>query len=110
MAKKVQKPGDIVRYVPAPEPLWAAFAIFILTLVELAFIGLFIYGFSDLHNLLPEGEASTLQNNVERQQFLAFCMGSAILTLCAILSIYRKFFVPDVLILKERKPKYEDLM
>lgn len=88
----------MVRYVPAPEPLVAAFAIFVLTLLELVFAALFIF-------TLVTGE-----NSVVEQQFLGFTLGAALLTLAAILSLYRKFFLPDVMIVKRRKLKYEDLM
>lgn len=88
----------MVRYVPAQEPLVAAFAIFLLTILELVFAGLFVWG-------LVTGE-----NSVPEQQFLAFALGAAFLTLAAILSLYRKFFLPDVMIVKRRKLKYEDLM
>ena len=99
MARKPgSTPGDVVRYVPAPEPLVAAAAIAILTLIEVVFAALFIW-------LLVTGH-----NTVEEQQTLAFWLGAALLTLAMILSIYRKFFLPDVMIVKKRKLKYEDLM
>ena len=99
MAKKSgTEPGDVVRYQPAPEPAVAAFAIAGLTLVELVFVVLFVYGLLAGWNSVPE------------QQALAFWLGSALLCLAAILSLYRKFFIPDVMIVKRRKPKYEDLM
>ncbi|MHB8604764.1 MAG: DUF7318 family protein [Thermoplasmatota archaeon] len=99
MAKKASgtEPGDVVRYDPAPEPGIAAFAIFILALVEIAFITLFVIG-------LVRG-----WNDVESQQREAFWLGSAMLDLAAILSLYRKFFLPDVMIVKMRKLKHEDL-
>ena len=99
MAKKGSgtEPGDVVRYEAAPEPAIAAFAILVLTLVELAFVGLFVVG-------LLRG-----WNDVESQQLEAFWLGSAMMTLAAILSLYRKFFLPDVMIVKMRKLKYEDL-
>ena len=49
-------------------------------------------------------------NSVVEQQFMGFALGSALLTLAAILSLYRKFFIPDVMLVKRRKLKYEDLM
>ena len=99
MARKAgTTPGDVVRYVPAPEPLVAAVAIAILTLIEVVFAALFIF-------VLVTGE-----NTVPEQQALAFWLGGALLTLAMILSIYRKFFLPDVMIVKKRKLKYEDLM
>lgn len=76
----------------------AALSIGILTIIEVVFAGLFIFG-------LVSG-----WNTVKDQQLLAFWLGSALLTLGAILSLYRKFFLPDVMIVKKRKLKYEDLM
>lgn len=112
------KPGDVVRYVPAPEPLVAALAIGVLTLLEL----LFALGFMFL--LVTSGETFEGKifeipgigavgfdgNSVEVQQTEAFLLAAAMLTLAAILSLYRKFFLPDVMIVKKRKLKYEDLM
>ena len=99
MAKKAgTTPGDVVRYVPAPEPLVAAGAIAVLTLIETVFAVLFVW-------VLVTGE-----NSVPEQQALAFWLGGALLTLAAILSLYRKFFLPDVMLVKKRKLKYEDLM
>lgn len=99
MAKKAgTTPGDVVRYVPAPEPLVAAVAIGALTLIEVVFAALFVV-------VLIAGH-----NTVEEQQALAFWLGGALLTLAMILSLYRKFFLPDVMIVKKRKLKYEDLM
>lgn len=84
--------------MPASEPLVAAAAIGILTIIEVVFAMLFIF-------VLVTGE-----NSVVEQQFLAFALGSALVTLAAILSLYRKFFLPDVMLVKRRKLKYEDLM
>lgn len=99
MAKKSgSTPGDVVRFVPAPEPMVAAVSIGILTLVETAFaLGFLI--------VLYMGD-----NSVAAQQTEALLLGGAMLTLAAILSLYRKFFLPDVMIVKKRKLKYEDLM
>ena len=91
-------PGDVVRFVPAPEPMVAAAAIGILTLVEIVFaLGFLVVLFVS-------------DNSVEAQQIEALLLGGALLTLAAILSLYRKFFLPDVMIVKKRKLKYEDLM
>ncbi len=98
MAKKSgTTPGDVIRFTPATEPLVAAVAIGLLALIELVFSVLFIYGIS------------AGWKTVEEQQLLAFWLASALLTLAAILSLYRKFFLPDVMIVKKRKLKYEDL-
>ena len=99
MAKKSgSTPGDVVRFVPAPEPMIAAISIAALTLIELVFaIGFLVVLFAS-------------DNSVEAQQVEALLLGGALLTLAAILSLYRKFFIPDVMIVKRRKLKYEDLM
>ena len=91
-------PGDVIRFDPAPEPMVAAVAIGILTLVEVVFaLGFLVVLFAS-------------DNSVEAQQVEALLLGGALLTLAAILSLYRKFFIPDVMIVKKRKLKYEDLM
>lgn len=115
MAKKSgSTPGDVIRYVPASEPMVAVLAIAVLALLELLFALLFI-----LLLVVPEGTLMTLPglgtvefqgNTVPVQQAEAFLLGAALLTLAAILSLYRKFFLPDVMIVKKRKLKYEDLM
>ena len=118
MAKKAgTEAGDVVRYKPAPEPMVAAAAIGILTLVEIVFAFLFIWLLVTSGPTLAGSTFSFLGsvwkfegNSVEVQQAEAFALGSALLTLGAILSLYRKFFLPDVMIVKKRKLKYEDLM
>ena len=115
MAKKSgSNPGDVVRYVPAAEPMAAVVAIAILALLELFFALAFI-----ILLVTPEGTLLTLPgvgtvefegNTVPVQQAEGFLLGSAFLTLAAILSLYRKLFLPDVMLVKRRKLKYEDLM
>lgn len=99
MAKKPgSTPGDVIRFVPAPEPMVATVSMGILTIVELAFaLGFLVVLFAS-------------DNSVFAQQVEALLLGGSLLTLAAILSIYRKFFLPDVMIVKRRKLKYEDLM
>lgn len=118
MAKKSgSTPGDVVRYDPAPEPLVAALAIGILTLLEMVFaLGFLVILFTSGQTF--EGRTFALGgttfafdgNSVATQQAEALLLGGAILTLAAILSLYRKFFLPDVMLVKKRKLKYEDLM
>jgi hypothetical protein len=90
--------GEVVRFVQAPEPAGMVFVIGALTLTELAFVGVFLYELADA------------PNTIAKQQFLAFVLGSALLNLAAILAVYRRWFLPDVMIVKKRKQKYEDLM
>lgn len=86
-----------MRFVPAPESPHAAAAILVLTLVEVTFVVLFLHALFFTGNTLPA------------QAAMAFWLGGATLTLAAILAIYRRFFVPDVLQVKLRKLKYEDI-
>ena len=118
MAKKSgSTPGDVVRFVPAPEPMVVALSIGVLTLLEMVFaLGFLVLLFTSGGTMegrtfaLAGGHYEFQGNTVEVQQAEAFLLGGALLTLAAILSLYRKFFLPDVMIVKKRKLKYEDLM
>jgi len=118
LAKKTgANPGDVVRFVPASEPMVAALAIAALTLLEIVFAALFIFllvtggtSFKGSHMVIGGTNYVFEGNSVPVQQTEAFALGAALLTLGAILSLYRKFFLPDVMIVKKRKLKYEDLM
>lgn len=90
--------GQVVRYVPAPEPLGMVVVMAILTLTQLGLVGVFLWELADA------------DNSVFEQSFLAFILGAALFNLAAILAIYRRYFLPDVMIVKKRKLKYEDLM
>ena len=107
----------MVRYTPAPEPLVAAAAIGILTILEvvfsLGFLFLLYTSGAKYKGHTFDLFGTTLHyagNSVEVQQVEALMLGGALLTLAAILSLYRKFFLPDVMLVKKRKLKYEDLM
>lgn len=89
--------GEIVRYEPAPEPMAGAVAIAVLTVVNIAFIGLFVWG-------LLAGWNTPLE-----QQWLGFWLASALTTTAFILAIYRRWFLPDMLVVKKRRDKFEDL-
>lgn len=89
--------GEVTHYEPPREPLWATVAIGLLTLLEVVFVGLFLRG------LIFAG------NEIALQQRMGFYLASALLSLAAILALYRKYFLPDVMIVKKRKKKYEDL-
>ncbi|HUR69847.1 MAG TPA: hypothetical protein VM370_11435 [Candidatus Thermoplasmatota archaeon] len=118
MAKKSgSTPGDVVRFDPAPEPMIAALAIGALTLLEMVFAIAFLFllftsGAKHVGQTIALGGATFTYagNTTEVQQAEALLLGGALLTLAAILSLYRKFFLPDVMIVKKRKLKYEDLM
>jgi hypothetical protein len=118
LAKKSgSTPGDVVRYTPAPEPVIAALSIGVLTLLEVLFAALFIF-LLVTSGTKYKGSSFTLAgqvfsfqgNSVGVQQTEALLLGGAMMALAAILSLYRKFFLPDVMLVKKRKLKYEDLM
>lgn len=92
------EPGKVVRYEPPPEPPAVAIAIAILTVVELAFVVVFLMA-------LFGG-----WNSVRDQQFMAFLLANALVTLSFILILYRRYFLPDIIIVKQRRKKLEDLI
>ncbi len=89
--------GDIHRYEPARESTPAAIAIVLLTVVEVVFVALFTYG-------LVSGWATG-----EAGMYLGFMLGVIFVDLAFILVLYRKEFLPDVMIVKKRRRKWEDL-
>ncbi|WP_132057667.1 DUF7318 family protein [Halorussus amylolyticus] len=90
--------GDIHRYEPARESTAAAIAIVLLTVVEVVFVGLFTYG-------LVSGWGYTGVGNM----YLGFILAVIFIDLAFILLLYRKEFLPDVMIVKKRRRKWEDL-
>jgi len=90
--------GDIHRYEPARESTPAAIAIVLLTVIEIVFVGLFSYGliggwgFSEVGNM-----------------YLGALLALVFIDLSFILLLYRKEFLPDVMIVKKRRRKYEDV-
>ena len=90
--------GDIHRYEPARESTVAAIGIVLLTVLEVVFVGLFTYGliagwgFSEFGNM-----------------FLGGLLAVIFLDLAFIMVLYRKEFLPDVMIVKKRRRKWEDL-
>jgi len=90
--------GDIHRYEPARESTAAAIAIVILTAIEVVFVFLFTYG-------LVNGWALTDTGNM----FLGGILTVVFVDLAFILALYRKEFLPDVMIVKKRRRKWEDL-
>lgn len=93
-----KEPGDVVRHEPAEAPLSVAVAIIVLTVVELAFMGLFTAG------------VVLSWNTPTAQQILTFWLASGFLVLGIILALYRRFFLDDVIVVKQRKEKWEDLL
>lgn len=90
--------GDIHRYEPARESTAAAIAIVLLTIIEVVFVFLFTYG-------LVSGWALTDTGNM----FLGAILAVVFVDLAFILALYRKEFLPDVMIVKKRRRKWEDL-
>ena len=90
--------GDIHRYEPPRESTAAALAIVLLTVVEIIFVGLFTYG------LIGGWGLSEIGN-----MFLGGILAVIFIDLAFILMLYRKEFLPDVMIVKKRRRKWEDL-
>ena len=90
--------GDIHRYEPARESTTAAIAIVLLTIVEVVLVFLFVWG-------LMNGWATTEYGNMYTGALLALIF----IDLAFILLLYRKEFLPDVMIVKKRRRKWEDL-
>jgi len=90
--------GDIHRYEPARESTAAAIAFVLLTVIEVVFVFLFVYG-------LMFSWASTEFGNM----FMGAVLALIFLDLAFILVLYRKEFLPDVMIVKKRRRKWEDL-
>ncbi|WP_224332414.1 DUF7318 family protein [Haloprofundus halobius] len=90
--------GDIHRYEPARESTAAAIAIVLLTIIEVLFVFLFTYG-------LVSGWGLTDVGNM----FLGGVLTVIFIDLAFILALYRKEFLPDVMIVKKRRRKWEDL-
>jgi hypothetical protein len=90
--------GDIHRYEPARESTAAAIAIVLLTIIEVVFVFMFTYG-------LVSGWALTDTGNM----FLGGILAVIFVDLAFVLGLYRKEFLPDVMIVKKRRRKWEDL-
>jgi hypothetical protein len=90
--------GDIHRYEPARESTAAAIAIVLLTVIEVVFVFMFAYG------LISGWGLSDIGN-----MFLGGVLAVVFIDLAFILALYRKEFLPDVMIVKKRRRKWEDL-
>ncbi|MFB6096806.1 MAG: hypothetical protein ABEJ74_05410 [Haloferacaceae archaeon] len=90
--------GDIHRYEPARESTAAAIAIVLLTIIEVVLVFMFSYG-------LVSGWGLTGTGNM----FLGGLLAMIFVDLAFILALYRKEFLPDVIIVKKRRRKWEDL-
>ncbi|GAA0192000.1 DUF7318 family protein [Halobaculum roseum] len=90
--------GDIHRYEPARESTAAAIAIVLLTVIEVVFVFMFTYGLVNGWGLSDTGN-----------MFLGGILAVIFIDLAFILALYRKEFLPDVVIVKKRRRKWEDL-
>ena len=90
--------GDIQRYEPPRESLVGTIAITVLTLIELLLVGIFVWG------ILQGGVTSTASN-----MFLGAVLGFIFIDMAFILMIYKIEFLPDMLVIKKRRKKYEDI-
>lgn len=90
--------GSIHRYEPARESTAAAIAIVLLTIIEVVFVGMFTYGLSTGWGRDPFGN-----------MFLGGILTVIFIDLSFILLLYRKEFLPDVMVVKKRRRKWEDL-
>lgn len=95
---KPSEPGDIVRYEEAERPLHAAVVITLLTFLELVFVVLVVWS-------LVAGWDSP-QDQILQAQWLT----AIFLILGFILMIYRRYFLPDMMVVKVRNKKYEDFI
>ncbi|MES3516652.1 MAG: hypothetical protein PPP58_03195 [Natronomonas sp.] len=90
--------GAIHRYEPARESTVAAITIVLLSVLQIVFVGLFTYG-------LASGWGLTELGNV----LLGGLLALVFVNLAFILLLYRKEFLPDVMVVKKRRRKWEDL-
>ena len=98
MSSKGSNYGDIHRYEPARESTAAMIAIVLLTIVEVVLVALFTWG-------LVTGLGTDPVGNM----YLGFLLAAIFIDLSFVLMLYRKEFLPDVMIVKKRRRKWEDL-
>ena len=91
------QPGDIVRYEEPERPRHAAVMIVLLTFFELVFVLAF---------LVNASTSKTPNAQIEQMQWLFMIF----FLLGVILTLYRRYFMPDVMVVKVRNKKYEDFI
>ena len=107
MASEGSTYGDIHRYEPPRESTAAALAIVLLTVIQIALVGLFTYGM--LAGWAAGIGASLTVSIIEANMFLGGVLTAIFIDLAFIMLLYRKEFLPDVMIVKKRRRKWEDL-
>ncbi|MFB6079874.1 MAG: hypothetical protein ABEJ81_02560 [Haloferacaceae archaeon] len=98
MSAKGSTYGDIHRYEPARESTAAAIAIVLLTVIEVVLVSMFVFGLVTGWGLSETGN-----------MFLGALLALVFFDLAFILALYRKEFLPDVMIVKKRRRKWEDV-
>jgi len=99
--------GDIHRYEPPRESTAAAVGIVLLTIIQVGLVGLFTYG---MLAGWASGIGTTLTVSlIEANMFLGGVLTAIFIDLAFIMLLYRKEFLPDVMIVKKRRRKWEDL-
>ena len=95
--------GTIHRYEPARESTVAAITIVVLSIMQIVLVGLFTYG-------LTAGWAVGASTGSEAGNvLLGLLLAGVFVNLAFILLLYRKEFLPDVMVVKKRRRKWEDL-
>lgn len=93
------KYGEIRRYEPPRESTVGVIAITVFTIIELLLVGIFIWG------VVISGGVTDMASNV----FLGAVLGFIFIDLSFILMVYKMEFLPDVLVVKKRRKKHEDV-
>ena len=107
MASEGSTYGDIHRYEPPRESTAAALGIVLLTVIQIGLVGLFTYG---MIAGWASGIGTTLTVRlIEANMFLGGVLTAIFIDLAFIMLLYRKEFLPDVMIVKKRRRKWEDL-
>jgi len=99
--------GDIHRYEQPRETTAAALAIVLLTIIEVVFVGLFTYGI--LAGWASGVGTALTPRLINANMFLGGVLTVIFVDLAFIMLLYRKEFLPDVMIVKKRRRKWEDL-
>jgi len=107
MASEGSTYGDIHRYEPPRESTAAAIGIVLLTIIQIGLVGLFTYGM--LTGWAAGVGTSLTVSIIEANMFLGGVLTAIFIDLSFIMLLYRKEFLPDVMIVKKRRRKWEDL-
>mgnify|MGYP000034626443 FL=1 len=107
MASEGSTYGDIHRYEPPRESTAAAVGIILLTIIQVGLVGLFTYG---MLAGWASGIGTTLTVSlINANMFMGGVLTAIFIDLAFIMLLYRKEFLPDVMIVKKRRRKWEDL-